>query len=174
MEQGLRFKAMYASLGLSVDDAANFLQVTPRTVQLWISGRVRVPYAAYKLMRLQLRYELPGSAWDGWHLSAGRLYTPEGYELVPKDFEWWSLLVRQARCFSSLYAENGHLRAALALHRGELATHGGSDEGARSVDAAKLLTPLHRRHSLVKGGRFRGAQVNCGRCPHGNHGENTR
>ena len=59
MEQGLRFKAMYASLGLTVDDVANFLQVTPRTVQLWISGRVRVPYAAYKLMRLQLQADVP-------------------------------------------------------------------------------------------------------------------
>jgi len=105
MEQGTRFKAMYASLGLTVDDVANFLQVSPRTVQLWISGRVRIPYAAYKLLRLQLRYELPGDAWKGWHLSAGRLYTPEGFELNPHDFSWWGLLVRRAALFSSLYAK---------------------------------------------------------------------
>jgi transcriptional regulator with XRE-family HTH domain len=103
MEQGTRFKAMYASLGLTVDDVANFLQVSPRTVQLWISGRVRIPYAAYKLMRLQLHYELPGDAWNGWHLSAGRLYTPENHELNPQDFVWWSLLVRQARMFKVLF-----------------------------------------------------------------------
>jgi hypothetical protein len=105
MEQGTRFKAMYASLGLTVDDVAHFLQVSPRTVQLWISGRVRIPYAAYKLLRLQLRYELPGDAWKGWHLSAGRLYTPEGFELNPHDFSWWGLLVRRAALFSSLYAK---------------------------------------------------------------------
>lgn len=96
---------MYASLGLTVDDVAHFLQVSPRTVQLWVSGRVRIPYAAYKLMRLQLRYELPGDAWKGWHLSAGRLYTPEGFELNPHDFSWWGLLVRRAALFSSLYAK---------------------------------------------------------------------
>lgn len=96
---------MYASLGLTVDDVANFLQVSPRTVQLWVSGRVRIPYAAYKLLRLQLRYELPGDAWKGWHLSAGRLYTPEGLELNPHDFSWWGLLVRRAAMFSVCYAD---------------------------------------------------------------------
>jgi len=105
MEQALRFKAMYTRLGFSVADAAKFLQVTPRTVHEWISGRVRIPYAAYKLMRLQLHYELPGDAWRGWSLSAGRLYTPEGHELNPHDFTWWSLLCRKASMFSTLYAQ---------------------------------------------------------------------
>ena len=104
MDQAVRFKAMYSSLGFSAGDVANFLQVTSRTVQLWVSGRVRIPYAAFKLMRLMLHYELPGKAWEGWHLSAGRLYTPEGLELAPHEVSWWSLLVRQARSFRTLYA----------------------------------------------------------------------
>lgn len=110
MEQGRKFKAMFSSLGLSVVDVANFLQVTPRTVQLWVSGRVRIPFAAFKLMRLQLRYELPGKAWEGWHLSAGRLYTPEGHELNPKDFSWWSLLVRRAAMFDVLFKRGAGVR----------------------------------------------------------------
>lgn len=118
MEQGLKFKAMYARLGFSVDDTAKFLQVTPRTVHLWISGRVRIPYAAYKLMRLQLHYELPGKAWQGWSLSAGRLYTPEGFELAPDEVSWWSLLVRQARCFRSLYQQQATQRAPAGSHAG--------------------------------------------------------
>ncbi len=126
MEQGTRFKAMYASLGLTVDDVANFLQVSPRTVQLWISGRVRIPYAAYKLVRLQLRYELPGDAWKGWHLSAGRLYTPEGFELNPHDFSWWGLLVRRASMFSVCYTDLVSLRAA---RLGELAMTAGRPAG---------------------------------------------
>ncbi|QHE76548.1 VC1465 family Xer recombination activation factor [Hydrogenophaga sp. PBL-H3] len=105
MEQAHRFKAMYTRLGFSVADAAKFLQVTPRTVHAWISGRVRIPYAAYKLLRVQLHYELPGDAWSGWSLSAGRLYTPEGHELSPHDFSWWSLLCRKASMFTALYAQ---------------------------------------------------------------------
>lgn len=112
MEQAKRFRSMFSSLGLSVQDVANFLQVTPRTVQLWVSGRVRIPYAAYKLLRLQLRYELPGQHWQGWHLSAGRLYTPEGHELDPRGFACWSLLARQAASFRTVYQDNTRLRLA--------------------------------------------------------------
>ena len=64
-----------------------------------------------KLLRLMLRYKLPGKAWDGWHLSAGKLYTPEGFELAPHEVTWWSLLVRQARRFRSMLQENQRLRA---------------------------------------------------------------
>lgn len=131
MEQGQSFKATYASLGLTADDVANFLQVTPRTVHLWISGRVRIPYAAYKLMRLQLRYELPGEAWHGWHLSAGRLYTPEGFELNPVEFTWWSLLVRQARMFRVLYRENNQLRRDMVAGRTAPGTAATARSGAR-------------------------------------------
>lgn len=113
MKTGRRFHRMFSSLGWSTADVAKFLQVSVRTVQLWVSGRVRVPYAAYKLLRLQLRYELPGDAWNGWTISADRLYTPEGHELRPQEFGWWSLLVRRAALFSSLYSENVRLSQRL-------------------------------------------------------------
>ena len=105
MEQGRQFKALYSSLGFSADEAAQLLHVTTRSVHNWVSGSVPVPYMALKLLRLMLRYELPGKAWEGWHLSAGRLYTPEGFELAPHEVSWWSLLVRQARMFRVLYRE---------------------------------------------------------------------
>ncbi len=103
MEQGLAFKALYSTLGYSTTDVAKFLHVSPRSVHNWISGKVMVPVMAVKLLRLHLRYELPGKDWEGWHLSAGRLYTPENHELNPKDFSWWSLLVRRAALFNVLY-----------------------------------------------------------------------
>ena len=114
---GQRFHSMFSSLGWTSADVAKFLRVSGRTVQLWISGRVRVPYAAYKLLRLQLRYELPGDAWNGWTISAGRLYTPEGYELRPQDFNWWSLLVRRAALFHELYTENARLTQQMKAGR---------------------------------------------------------
>lgn len=114
MEQALRFKAMYRQLGFTEADVARFLQVTTRTVYQWICGRVRIPYAAYKLLRLQLHYELPGDAWKGWSISAGRLYTPENFELHPRDFYWWGLLARKATMFDALYKANNELRAAAA------------------------------------------------------------
>ena len=55
-----------------------------------------MPFAAFKLMRLMCRMELPGRDWDGWCISAGKLYTPEGHGLSPHDAKWWSLLVQRA------------------------------------------------------------------------------
>lgn len=164
MEQGRKFKAMFSSLGLSVVDVANFLQVTPRTVQLWVSGRVRIPFAAFKLMRLQLRYELPGKAWEGWHLSAGRLYTPEGHELNPKDFSWWSLLVRRAAMFDELYRKQAQQFVAPAVGRAEPAEAG----AAGCLRACRWSRSLNLRGCSVAG---EGASR---RSPHGNHGDNKR
>ncbi len=111
MEQGRAFKALYSSLGYSTADVAKFLHVSPRSVHNWVSGSVMVPVMAVKLLRLHLRYELPGKEWEGWHLSAGRLYTPENHELNPKDFSWWSLLVRRAAMFDVLYRGRAGVRA---------------------------------------------------------------
>jgi hypothetical protein len=138
MDQALRFKAMYSRLGFSVVDVAKFLQVTPRTVHAWISGRVRIPFAAYKLLRVQLHYELPGDSWQGWHLSAGRLYTPEGRELSPHDFTWWGLLVRKAALFTDLYARLSPKPATVA---GRTATGTGCPAVRGPVAAAKSGPP---------------------------------
>lgn len=72
METGLRFKSMCADAGLSIDQTAKTLHVTTRTVRYWISGRVGIPYAAYCLVRILGRYELPDPAWAGWIMSLGR------------------------------------------------------------------------------------------------------
>ena len=87
---------MYRSLGWSRADCAKFLHVTERCVHNWERGRHAIPFAAYKLIRLHLGYELPGRDWDGWSISRGKLCTPERHELSPHDAKWWALLVRRA------------------------------------------------------------------------------
>ncbi|OFN64405.1 hypothetical protein HMPREF2972_09080 [Neisseria sp. HMSC066B07] len=97
-----RFKVLCLDAGLKVPDVARTLQVTERTVYAWFSGKTAVPYSAYKLLRILNRFELPG--WSGWHMHSGKLWTPEGFGFEPQDGAWWSLLVRQARSFRTLYA----------------------------------------------------------------------
>ena len=110
---GSRFKIMCADAGLSIDEAANFLHVTPRTIRYWFSGKTFVPFSAYKLLRIHCRYELPGEDWRGWHMHSGKLWTPEGHGFVPGDSSWWGLLVRKARLFGELYARHNALQHAL-------------------------------------------------------------
>ncbi len=108
-----RFKAMITQLGLTPCTAAQFLQVSPRTLHNWLSCHHDIPYTAYRLLRLSLHQELP-PPWTGWSFSAGQLWSPEGYGFKPTDSSWWSLLVRRATCASHVYQENLQLRRALA------------------------------------------------------------
>lgn len=51
--------------GLSRTEVACLLHVTGRTIALWEQGKTAAPYAAYKLLRVLTRYDLPGNAWEG-------------------------------------------------------------------------------------------------------------
>ena len=167
-DQGRRFKGLFTSLGLTAADAAQILHVTPRTIHNWTSGVVPVPPMAVRLLRLHLRYELPGHAWSGWTLSAGRLYMPEGFALNPQEVSWWSLLVRQARCFRAMYDQNAKLRTSPAQ---EHATRGAGAELAQSV------APLCKSEIPAKVGArsYSGSRkATLRNHPHGNHGENKR
>ena len=106
---GSRFKVLLADTGLSHEDAAKLLHVTPRTIKYWVSGKVLVPYAAYKLVRVMRLFELPCAGWDGWHMHSGKLWSPEGFGFAPHDSNWWGLLVRKARLFGQMYDRDRQL-----------------------------------------------------------------
>src|SRR3546814_9575726 len=93
---------MRLSCALSVGAAAKVLHVTARTLHNGEAGASRVPYAAYKLLRLLRGGELPGAAWKGWRLHGDTLYSPEGHAFGARDHAWWSLLVRRAAQVASL------------------------------------------------------------------------
>lgn len=114
---GARFKVLCADAGLSIDQAAQLLHVTPRTIRYWFSGKTWVPYAAYKLLRVMRYFELPGKEWRGWHFHSGKLWTPEGHGFAPQDSTWWSLLVRRSHAFGTLYARESAFRQALLAGR---------------------------------------------------------
>lgn len=110
-----RFKVLLADAGLSIDEAGKLLHVTPRTVRYWISGKVGIPYAAYKLVRVLRWFELPGKEWAGWHMHSGKLWSPEGHGFNPHDSNWWGLLVRRSVLFSELYGRNRQLENLLLV-----------------------------------------------------------
>jgi transcriptional regulator with XRE-family HTH domain len=136
----LRFRSFCRDAGLSIDEAAKILHVTPRTIRYWFSGQTAVPYAAYKLLRVMRWFELPQPGFEGWCMHSGKLWTPEGVGIEPVDGAWWSLLVRQARSFRTLYAERSalnrvlHVIGALEPNRGApLAGGSGSAEVTAEV-----------------------------------------
>jgi DNA-binding transcriptional regulator YiaG len=110
---GSRFKILLVDAGLSPEEAGKLLHVTPRTIRYWISGKVTVPYAAYRLVRVLRLFELPMPGWEGWHMHSGKLWSPEGYGFMPADSEWWSNLVRKSRLFHVLYDRERQLDIAM-------------------------------------------------------------
>lgn len=94
---------MYRNLGLDLPGCAQLLHVTERTLHNWQSGKHDIPFAAYKLLRLLNRMELPGESWAGWCFHGGKLWTPEGHSFVGTDGSWWSLLVRRSEAFGKQF-----------------------------------------------------------------------
>jgi hypothetical protein len=138
---GLRLIRMYRSLGWSRAACAKFLHVCERTLHNWESGRHDIPYAAFRLLRIECGYELPGAAWAGWRLSGGKLYTPEGFAFRPEDASWWSLLVRRAETGSKA------LRILHAMKRdGGLEAVGGEAARARCAGAGDARLDLTNGH----------------------------
>ncbi len=73
------------------------MRVSERTLHNWEAGRVRIPYAAYKLIRILRGYELPGHAWKGYRLVGDTLWSPENLPFRASDARWWSLTVQMAQ-----------------------------------------------------------------------------
>lgn len=94
------FKQVRLAARLSIESAAAFLQVTSRTLRYWESGRVRIPYAAFRLLRIHASGAVQAVGWDGWHFGRdGTLWSPEGHAFCGREMAYWWLLVAQARAF---------------------------------------------------------------------------
>ncbi len=145
---------MCSGAGFNLADVAQLLHVSPRTVHNWFSGACAVPYSSWRLIRILGRYELPDKSWAGWLMHSGKLWTPEGHPIEPRDGAWWSLLVRQARSFRTQYSENTQLRAQLRLARLEADARRGDPARGESLRAKPLdhgLVPSFNNAETGKG-----------------------
>lgn len=124
-----RFRDARLACLLSVPAAAKLLRVTERTVQNWEAGRVRVPYAAFKLMRVLRGYELPDPAWRGFRVVGDTLWTPEGHPFRPDHMAWWSLTCRMADEFRRLAASRRAAEAGAEGSGSGLVLSSTSDHG---------------------------------------------
>lgn len=100
-----RFRETRLIAGMSRKEAAKLLFVTLRTVQLWEAGKVKIPYAAFRLLRIHTGYDLPGDAWKGFSLFGDTLkITPDGKNVAAGDLRYLSLTFAMARQWHKEYA----------------------------------------------------------------------
>lgn len=84
---------------------AELLHVHRQTVLKWERGQHRIPYPAYKLLRVLRCYELPETCWDGWEARDGALWSPAGHRFTPGELAWLSLTFRRAEQFTVVRRE---------------------------------------------------------------------
>ena len=70
------FRRLREFTGKGREGVAELLGVSLRTVGHWETGKARVPYAAYKLLRVILRGDTLQPGWEDYRFIRGRLVTP--------------------------------------------------------------------------------------------------
>ena len=104
------FADLRKASGLTRLQAAEELNVTPRTIQNWETGGARIPWMAYRMLRVLRGAALPGVSWDGWTVRGSQLFSPSGraFDAV------WLLDVEntfaQARLWRQMYAASGRAK----------------------------------------------------------------
>ncbi|MFA6203042.1 MAG: VC1465 family Xer recombination activation factor [Gallionella sp.] len=93
-------------------EAAQALDVTARTIQNWETGGARIPWMAYRMLRILRGYALPQVAWQGWEIRNGALYNPAGRSFDAVWLENTEHVFAQARLWRQMYARSGIQKTA--------------------------------------------------------------
>ena len=101
------FRDLRRQSGMTRDQAAQALDVTPRTIQNWETGGARVPWMAFRMLRILNGFSLPGSAWEGWMVQGSKITSPNGFSFDAPGLEYLQSVFAQARLWRSMYAASG-------------------------------------------------------------------
>ncbi len=137
--------------GLTTGQAAEMLQVTTRTMRNWENGSSKIPYAAYRLMRLSAGHALVDKAWDGWSIWQGVLYSPTGrgfepYQLVHLgNYLWMARQWLKERAAANAAEKQSFLATRVAKNlTSELETSANDEaSGATAPSGSRLHQNLH-------------------------------
>lgn len=93
--------------GLSRREAAAELNVTPRTVQNWETGGARIPWMAYRMLRILRGQALPGEFWEGWTVRGRDLCSPAGRTFDAVWLLYVENVFAQAKLWRQMYSRAG-------------------------------------------------------------------
>lgn len=93
-----RFHAERMAAGLTQVQASEYLGVSVRSIRNWEKGENRIPYPAFKLVRMRARAIVHVEGWEGWRFDRhGALVTPDGRTFQPWELQNLQLVVSLAR-----------------------------------------------------------------------------
>ena len=82
---------------LTIPQAARALDVTTKTVLNWEQGKSRIPYAAYRVLKLKVGYVFDDEHFGDWFTRGNTLWSPEGRAFQPHELRYISHYFRMAR-----------------------------------------------------------------------------
>lgn len=106
------FRDLRKCSGLTRKQAGEVLNVTPRTIQNWETGGARIPWMAFRLLRITQGYALPCDAWEGWTVAGAVLYAPNGKGFAAPQLEYLEQTFAMARLWREEYSAAGRARKA--------------------------------------------------------------
>ena len=105
-----QFRIERKTAGLTQRKAADYLGVSLRTVRNWETGANRVPFPAFKLIRMRAKAIVHVEGWDGWRFARdGALVTPDGRSFQPWELQNLQLVVSLARRYVEDRQTSGHV-----------------------------------------------------------------
>lgn len=111
----LDFRDVRRRADLTRKQAADVLDVTVRTIQNWETGGARIPWLAYRMLRILTGCALPGKVWEGWSVHGDRLYAPNGRWFDANLLEQIEQVYSMARLWRQDYTRRQHRLAAVVL-----------------------------------------------------------
>lgn len=109
------FRDLRRFSGLTRREAAAALDVTGRTIQNWETGGARIPWLAYRMLRILRGYALPGSDWEGWTITGDTLTAPNGRCFIANEMQHIEQVFSMARLWRHDYTRRHQKPAAVVL-----------------------------------------------------------
>ena len=106
------FADLRKQAGLTRHEAAEELNVTPRTIQNWETGGARIPWMAYRMLRILRGQALPGVFWEGWTVSGRELVSPTGRTFDAVWLLYMEQIFAQAKFWRQMYSNSGRAKTA--------------------------------------------------------------
>ena len=106
------FRDLRRESGLTRKQAAEALDVTERTIQNWEHGGARIPWMAFRMLRILRGQALPGVYWDGWSVYQDTLYSPDGRAFRAADLYHLVHTFAQAKLWRQMYSASGLAKTA--------------------------------------------------------------
>lgn len=144
---------------LKTEEAAELLDVNHRTLLNWEKGKSRIPYTAYRVLKLKVGYVFDDRHFGDWFVKGDTLWSPEGRGFKPEELRYIANYFWMARQW---LAER---MAAKPLNpRNFTITTGTASDVSPTINVSPH-PPVGRARALPTAGAGVGTLTSCGVAP---------